>query len=366
MIHHPPHIVILANELRLVLEGPKSPFLQLQLPIPLPLRLLANVRIIGGSIQPRLVQVSVILELPLSDVRYQSHVTSALHELRDLALILRAETGLHAIHDLAPRGGVPSEQAEVVVMEQPARDGLGVLPIDLARRVEIAGEQFREGIVVLPARPVCPPVQSRIEVREVEVGVEELLRIGRSGIAPRREGVAGDGIVVVHEFEVGGIHAVFLLGVGFEGLVLAGGERPVGFGNFRPGGRVLRIVDVGAVAPPPDDVVRRLAPDRSHRQPLLPDATRHALVLAVERSQSVVVRSSPPILRPPRRLGRGLLPTSAETFHDLLAPSVFVHPEQFSIALGNFRALLIGPLAGNGIADVRRRGGELVLAQEEV
>mmetsp|Transcript_18415 Transcript_18415/g.40026 ORF Transcript_18415/g.40026 Transcript_18415/m.40026 type:complete len:267 (+) Transcript_18415:405-1205(+) len=263
------------HDLRLVRQRPQPPLLQLHLPIPFPLRLLPR----GGRTrthrvrQSPLVDVAVILVLPLSHVRDETQLSRPLDQFGYLSLILGAQSTLHSIHDLPPGSGVPSQQRQVVLMQESSRNGLGVSSIHLSSGIQIGGEEVREGI--LSGRALvgeCPPVQLGIEVGEVQIGIEELFRVGRP-LRPRSYGVVRDeiGIVLLQLGEFFGRDAVFLRGVGFERFVFSRRER-----FFRAAVRVDFAVGVALFG-----AVGWIASDGAQCQSLFLDATGYPIVFVV-------------------------------------------------------------------------------------
>mmetsp|Transcript_2210 Transcript_2210/g.4292 ORF Transcript_2210/g.4292 Transcript_2210/m.4292 type:complete len:226 (-) Transcript_2210:696-1373(-) len=143
MLHHLIHPVMPLHDLRLVRQRPQPPLLQLHLPIPFPLRLLPRggrrIQTVGFR-QSLLVDVAVILVLPLSHVRNETQLSRPLDQFGYLTLIFGAQSTLHSIHDLPPGGGVPSQQGQIVLMQESFRNELGVSSIHLSGGIQIGGE----------------------------------------------------------------------------------------------------------------------------------------------------------------------------------------------------------------------------------
>mmetsp|Transcript_4423 Transcript_4423/g.8681 ORF Transcript_4423/g.8681 Transcript_4423/m.8681 type:complete len:248 (+) Transcript_4423:63-806(+) len=218
----------------------------------------------------------MILELPLPQMRNQPQMPRPLDQLGHLPLILRAQSTLNPIHDLPPRSGVPPQQCQIIMMQRPFRQGFGMTSIHLPGRVEIRRQQVGEGVVandVFVFRGGVAEggaVESRVEVGQVEVGVEKVFGgiVGAGGeVVTMGEDV---GVRSVEALEVVGVDVVLGAGVALEGVEFSFGE-----GSFH--------AVVGGAAGE-----RGVPSDGAQSELLFANPAGDPLVLSVPFAQSVV------------------------------------------------------------------------------
>mmetsp|Transcript_22410 Transcript_22410/g.64356 ORF Transcript_22410/g.64356 Transcript_22410/m.64356 type:complete len:356 (+) Transcript_22410:2257-3324(+) len=270
--------------------------------------------------------VAMILQLPLAEVRDQTQMPCPLDQLGYLALIFCTQPRPYPVHDLSAGRDETSEQTEIVVMEELLRQSLGALPVDLAGRVEIAGHQIDErvvhGIVGTRSLDLDPGGGRQPRQIEVRVGLRR-----RRGIGPRR--CPGDGNVFFADI----LNSMLFLNIFAEGLELRWRQRSgeVGF-IITSASRIFRILrrcNVGSA--PANHVEGHLLGTDPFGNIGLPTIAADTILSIVAL---VIPRSDEPILQ---QLGLVSLR----------------HAEQSTLFVGELGLDLAGKLAGGGIPNQR-------------